>query len=37
MPIAPQQIQAALVIQGAAAHDASQQIRLVAGPTGPQV
>jgi len=32
MPITPQQIHAAVAIQGAAAHDGSQQIRLVAGP-----
>lgn len=32
MPITPQQIQAAEAIQRAAAHDGSQQIRLVAGP-----
>ena len=32
MPIRPQQIQAAVAIQSAAAHDGSQQIRLVAGP-----
>src|SRR5271170_3720118 len=32
MPIIPQQIQAAEAIQRAAAHDGSQQIRLVAGP-----
>jgi len=32
MPITPQQIQAAVVVQSAAAHDGSQQIRLVAGP-----
>src|SRR5580693_3742560 len=32
MPITPPQVQAAVAIQGAAAHDGSQQIRLVAGP-----
>jgi len=32
MPITPQQIQAAEATQRAAAHDAAQQIRLVAGP-----
>jgi DNA helicase-2/ATP-dependent DNA helicase PcrA len=32
MPITPQQIQAAETTQRAAAHDAAQQIRLVAGP-----
>lgn len=32
MPITPQQIRAAIVIQSAAAHDGAQQIRLVAGP-----
>lgn len=32
MPITPQQVQAAEAIQRAAAHDATQQIRLVAGP-----
>jgi len=32
MPITPQQLQTAVVNQRAAAHDAAQQIRLVAGP-----
>lgn len=32
MPITPQQVQAAEAVQRAAAHDAAQQVRLVAGP-----
>ena len=32
MPITPQQIQAAEAVQRAAAHEAAQQVRLVAGP-----
>lgn len=32
MPITPQQVQAAEAVQRAAAHDGSQQVRLVAGP-----
>ncbi len=32
MPITPAQVQAAQTVQHAAAHDASSQVRVVAGP-----